>query len=135
MTYSHNVFGTKAGPALRAAGGKPGDPARQSSAGDLDPPLHDLLKRVQERFPNATRPSAKISDEFSLRRSGRRGSSTNAQSQDVPKEVIEANNGWRKHVRSKGALPNASMAERCSDAKASATTLIKHAAARWGAAA
>lgn len=129
MIYSYNVFGIKTGPVFRVAGGKPGDPVRRSSVGDLDPPFHDLLKRVQERFPNVIHPSVKISDEFSLRRSGRRGSTINAQNQDVPKEVIEANNGWRKHMRSKGMLPNMSMVERYSDAKASVTTLIKYTAA------
>jgi len=49
---------------------------------------------------------------------------------EVPKEVIEANNGWRKHMRSKGMLPNMSMVERYADAKASITTLIKYTAAQ-----
>jgi len=64
-----------------------------------------------------------------LRRSGRRGSTIQAQNQGVLREVIEANNGWRKHMQSKGMLPNMSMVERYSDAKASVTTLIKYPAA------
>jgi len=130
MIYSYKQFGVTTGPVFRAAGGKTGSPVRRLSVGDLDPPFHNLLKPVQERFPNVIHESVNVEDEYSLRRSGRRGSTLNALNHEVPKEVIEANNGWRKHMRSKGMLPNMSMVERYADAKASITTLIKYTAAQ-----
>jgi hypothetical protein len=43
----------------------------------------------------------------------------------IPKEAIEANNRWRKHMRSRGLTPGMSMMERYLDAKASVPSLIR----------
>ena len=129
MIDAYDHFGVTTGPVFRISAKNTGDKVRRASVGDLDPPFHDLLRRVQERWPRVIPPSVNVSDEYGFRRSGRRGSTKSAQNQGVPKEVIEANNGWRKHMRSKGMLPNMSMIERYSDAKASVTTLIKYSAA------
>ena len=129
MIESYAHFGVTTGPVFRLAKVDGQGRVRRSQVGDLDPPFHDLLKRVQERWPRVIHPSVKVQDEYGLRRLGRRGSTIQAQNQGVLREVIEANNGWRKHMQSKGMLPNMSMVERYSDAKASVTTLIKYPAA------
>ena len=67
-----------------------------------------------------------MGDEYSVRRSLRRGSTSEAQNAQVPKEVIEANNRWRKHMRSRGVLPSMDMIERYSDAKASIEALVRY---------
>jgi len=55
----------------------------------------------------------------------RRGATAEAQNVGIPPHVIEANNRWRKHMRSRGMLPGMSMMERYIDAKASLPSLIK----------
>jgi len=102
MIYSYKQFGVTTGPVFRVAGGKTGSPVRRSSVGDLDPPFHDLLKRVQERFPNVIHESVNVEDEYSLRRSGRRGSTLNALNHEVPKEGATIQNPesftWERNV-------------------------------------
>ena len=94
--------------------------------GDLDLLLHDILRQVQVRYPGILPASVKVEDEYSARRSLRRGSTSEAQNVQVPKEVIEANNRWKKHMRSQGVLPSMDMIERYSDAKASVTALVRY---------
>jgi hypothetical protein len=66
-----------------------------------------------------------VKEEYSVYRSLRRGATTEAQNVQVPSEVIEANNRWRKHSRSRGLTPGMSMMERYTDAKASVPSLIR----------
>eukprot|EP00978_Attheya_sp_CCMP212_P026053 scaffold84962_cov44-Attheya_sp.AAC.3 len=65
-------------------------------------------------------------EEYRIRRSLWRGSTTHAGNMSIPKEVIEANNRWRKHGNSRGVLPGMSMVERYSDAKASILSLLRY---------
>jgi hypothetical protein len=102
------------------------DKVKRSAMGDLDPLLHGVLTRVQERWPRVLPLSVKISDEFSVRRSLRQGSTTEASNQGIPKEVIEGNQRWGKHQWSRGALPGMSMMERYSDARANIGYLIRY---------
>jgi hypothetical protein len=94
--YGH--LGVYSGPVFRVAGRR--EKAKRSAMGDLDPMFHGILVRVQERWPRVMPPSVKILDETSVRRSLRRGSTTEASNRGVPKEVIEANQRWGKHFRS-----------------------------------
>jgi hypothetical protein len=112
------------GPVFRMGGRR--EKVKRSAMGDLDPLLHGILIRVQERWPRVLPPSVKISDEFSVRRSLRRGSTTEASNRGIPKEVIEANQRWGKHQRSRGVLPGMSMMERYSDARANIGYLIRY---------
>jgi len=130
LVDAYAALGVVSGPVFRVASSGGGQAVRRSRMGDLDPPFHDLLSRVQERWPTVIHPTVRVQDEYSIRRSGRRGSTINAQNQGVGTEVIEANNGWRKFMRSKGILPNMTMVERYSDAKASVTVLIRYSAAQ-----
>ena len=99
---------------------------KKATIGDLDTLFHDILRQVQIRF-RATLPAhVKIDDEFSVRRSLRTGSTSDAHNQHVPKEVIEANYRWRKHMRSRNVLPSMDMVERYSDAKATVMALVRY---------
>jgi hypothetical protein len=62
---------------------------------------------------------------FSMRRSARRGATSEAQNSGIPDDVIEANNRWRKKFRSKGLNPRMSMLERYTDAEANIPKLIR----------
>jgi hypothetical protein len=62
---------------------------------DLDPLLHDVLKRVQNKSPHIISPDLIVAEEFSMSRSLRRGATTQARVQSIPVEVISANNRWR----------------------------------------
>ena len=102
------------------------DAAKKATIGDLDTRLHGILRQIQTRYPDIVPASVNVDDEYSARRSLRRGSTSEAQNVQIPKEVIEANNRWKKHMRSQGVLPSMEMIERYSDAKASVTALIRY---------
>jgi hypothetical protein len=125
---AYEDVGVVTGPMFRVAGLKAGAKTKRSKMGDLDPAFHEVLKRVQERWPHVIPPSVKVEDDYSVRRSLRRGSSSQAQNQGIPASVVEANNRWRKHERSRGVLPSMGMMERYSDAKASIRTLLQYSA-------
>ena len=108
--------GITSGPMFRITR-KKGQIAR-ATVGDLDSLFHPLWKRVQHRFPG-------LIGDYSVRRSFRRGATTEAQNRRIPREVIEMNNRWRKHIKGRGVLPSMSMLERYSDAKASVEALVR----------
>lgn len=124
MLEAYGKLGVYSGPVFRVAGQRA--KVKRSAMGDLDPLLHGVLVRVQERWPQVIPPSVKVGDEVSVRRSLRRGSTTEASNRGIPKEVIEANQRWGKHQRSRGVLPGMSMMERYSDARANIGYLIKY---------
>ncbi len=113
------------GPVFRTAGKTPGS-IRQAQIGDLDPMLHGVLKRVQSSWPSVVPDSVEVEKEYSMFRSIRRGSTSQAQNVRLPKEVIEANNRWRKALKARGLTPGMSMMERYSEARASVPTLIRY---------
>ena len=50
---------------------------------DLDGQFHDYLRGVQRQWPNVLPPSVSVEGEYSLRRSPRRGSTTQARNQKI----------------------------------------------------
>jgi len=68
--------------------------------------------------------SVSVQDEFSIRRSIRRGCTAEAQNARIPQEVIEANNRWRRRERARSFTPGMWMMERYSVAIVSELTLI-----------
>jgi hypothetical protein len=123
---AYEKFGVTTGPMFRVAGLKAGAKTKRSKMGDLDPAFHEVLKRVQDRWPHVISESVKVEDDYSIRRSLRRGSTSRAQNQGIAASVVEANQRWRKHERSQGVLPSMGMMKRCSDAKASVKTLPQY---------
>lgn len=118
--------GVTTGPMFRTVSAK--GVVKKATIGDMDVLFHDILRQVQFRRPDVLPADVRVGDEYSARRSLRRGSTSEAQNVQVPKEVIEANNRWRKHMRSKGIVPSMDMIERYSDAKASVTALVRYSA-------
>jgi hypothetical protein len=112
------------GPMFRVRGKTVGS-VRRATTADLNPNLIDLLERVRKRWSNVFGQDVNIRNDFNIGRSLRRGVTAEAQNVGIPKEVIEANNRWRKHSRAKGLTPGMTMMERYSDAKASVPTLVR----------
>lgn len=116
--------GITTGPLFRVAGSR-GKSWKRASMGDIEPLFHRILCRVQQRFKNVIPEEVNVESEFSIiYRSLRRGATAEAQNVGIPSSIIEANNRWRKHMRSRGMLPGMSMMERYTDAKASVPSLI-----------
>jgi hypothetical protein len=124
LLQTYQTLGVVTGPVFRVA--QKGTRVKRSSVGDLDVLFHGVLTRVQERWPRVLPPMVKIQDEVSVRRSLRRGSTTEASNRGIPKEVVEANQRWSKHQHSRGVLPAMGMMERYSDARANVGYLVKY---------
>jgi hypothetical protein len=120
----YEAKGVESGPMFRTVSSKTGK-AKRATIVDLDVLLHDVMKRVQSRRSDILPKSVDVEAEISARRSFRRAFTAQAQNVNVPKEAIEANNRWRKHMHSRGVLPSMSMIERYSDAKASVEHLSR----------
>jgi hypothetical protein len=93
---------------------------------DLDPHLHGLLRRVQRLWPEVLGPSVDIEVSYSFGRSIRRGSTAQAQNVRLPREVIEANQRWRKVERAKGKTPGFGMMETYTDVRAALESLLRY---------
>mmetsp|Transcript_11545 Transcript_11545/g.17744 ORF Transcript_11545/g.17744 Transcript_11545/m.17744 type:complete len:185 (+) Transcript_11545:1204-1758(+) len=111
------------GPLFRVAGAK-GKTHKRATMGDIEPMFMRILNRVQQRFKEVIPEEVSVDSEYSVYRSLRRGATAEAQNVGIPANVIEANNRWRKHMRSRGLLLGMSMMERYKDAKASIPSLI-----------
>ena len=94
------------------------------SVAEMDVGFHELLRIVQRKCPNLIADMVQVEENYSLKRSLRRGATVEAQYVHIPTNMIEANNRWRKVARAKGMTPGMSMMERYTDAKASVPTLI-----------
>ena len=81
---------------------------RKSSLGDYDPLFRDYLERAQEKKPKLFTAGVPIKD-FSLRRSLRRGATTEAENNNVDAVAIELTNRWRKKEAARGAEAGLSM--------------------------
>lgn len=114
LTMEH--LGITGGPLFRTTGSR-SEGCKRASVGDVQPLFHGILKRVQIRCKEMTPEEVDIESECSVCRSLRRGATAEAQSSKILAHVMEANNRWRKHMRSKGMLPRMSVMERCADAK------------------
>lgn len=116
--------GVTNGPLFRVAALR-GDKFKRASMGDLEPLFHKILNRVKGRYPRVIPEEVNVESEYSVFRSLRRGATAEAQNAEIPPHIIEANNGWRKHMRSRGLTPGMSMLEQYTDAKASVPSLIR----------
>ena len=91
----------------------------------MDVLFHGILREVQKRNPAIIGEDVNVEEVYSTYRSLRRGATSEARNVDIPTDVINANNRWRSHFRSRGIRPNVNMMEHYSDAKVLAPTLIK----------
>jgi len=98
----------------------------QAKIGDYDSQFIDRLKRVQMEKPNLFDPKMDIGDAYGLRRSLRRGSTSEATNAKVRQPVIELNNRWRKFDESKGKRPSMSMVAHYTEVKLMLPTLFEY---------
>ena len=75
---------------------------RQAQLAHYDPLLKDYTMKVKCRFPGFIPEKCDQLAEFSLWRSGRRGSTTEAGNQKVEADLIEMNIRFRKNMKAKG---------------------------------
>lgn len=75
---------------------------------DFDALFRSLVKRAHARQPKEF-PAGTDFDQYSLRRSLRRGSTTTAGNNQVPEPVVNRINRWRKDDRSRGGDPMAGL--------------------------
>ena len=95
------------------------------TVGDMDFYFHSVLKEVQRRHPSIISASVNVEEDFSVSRSLRRGATAEAHNVGISGDVINMNNKWRSILRANGMNPGMSMIERYTDAKVSASTLIR----------
>ena len=81
---------------------------RKSSLGDYDPLFREYLSRLQKRKPKLFCKDVVI-NEYSLRRSLRRGATTEAENNGVDLVTIELINRWRRKEKARGAEAGLSM--------------------------
>lgn len=101
------------------------DKGKKLSIAEMDKTVHLVLLRVQKKWPSIIPETVNVKEEYSAYRSFRRGSVVEAQNVNIPREVIEANNRWRKRSPARGSTPGISMMERYTDAKASVPALVR----------
>jgi hypothetical protein len=79
--------------------GKTSGTIRRAQISDLNPMFHAILKRVQLLWPSVILDSVKVEKDMSMFRLIRQGLPLQAQNVHLPKEVIEANNRWKKALK------------------------------------
>ncbi|KAL7559236.1 hypothetical protein ACA910_013125 [Epithemia clementina (nom. ined.)] len=119
---TYHELGVSTGPMFRVDLGK--GKIQRATVSQLDALFHEVLTPLQHWRPDVLPTEIKVEEEYSVRRSLRRGA-TEAQNRKIPQQVIEINNRWKKHIRLQGVLPSMSMIERYSDAKASVEAVIE----------
>ena len=75
---------------------------RKASIGDYDPMFRNLLEQGQKMHPELFTTGFFVED-LSLRRSPRRGATTETENNNVDTADIELINRWRKREASRGA--------------------------------
>ncbi|KAL7563946.1 hypothetical protein ACA910_017561 [Epithemia clementina (nom. ined.)] len=123
MIEEYDKVEVKSGPMFRAPG--KGSTPKRATVSHLGALFHNIFKRVQLRHPEIIAPEVKVEDEYSVRRSLRRGATTEAQNRKIPVASIESNNHWKKHMWANGLLPLMSMIKQYTNAKASVESIIQ----------
>jgi hypothetical protein len=127
----HGKAGTFNGPIFRVEdrkkrNGEIGERAyKRAKVRDLDNVFRPLLVRVQNRHPETIGPDVNVEEEYIASRSLKRGATSQARNQQIPPDVIEANNRWRKIERARGSTPHMSLLERYADGRAVVPLLVR----------
>ena len=100
--------------------------AKPMKISQLDTLLHKYLGAVQASSPEVLDPQVDVEQEYSFRRSLRRGSTTHARNRGVPADVVDFNNRWRKIERAGNRDPSLSMLDTYTDALASLDLVIQY---------
>jgi hypothetical protein len=98
---------------------------KRAKVGGLDLVFRPLLGRVQEKYPETIGADVNVEEEYSSSRSLKRGATSQARNKQIPANVIEANNRWRKEERARGSTPHMVLFERYADGKAVVPLLVR----------
>lgn len=90
--------------------------------------LHEILKEIQITTKLIPK-DISVEERYSVFRSARRGATTEARNREVPDEVIELNNGWRKKERARGKSASLPMIQHYTEDKLSSKIMLKFSAA------
>jgi hypothetical protein len=115
--------GTQYGPLFRK-GINTSDPAQIKH---LDIYFHKYLLLLQGQRPDLLPESVDIINDFSIRRSLRRGSTSQARNKKIPRDVINLNNRWRTEDKAGHRhTSNGEMMENYTDAVAALETILQY---------
>jgi hypothetical protein len=99
---------------------------KQAKASVFEPRFFEQLNHVSTRHPDLFPPNVNIEEDFGISRSCRRGSSTEAANQAVPKEIIEMICRWRKIEKAQGRAPNLGMREHYMEVSQALETYLQY---------
>lgn len=120
--YRVEGMGAPEGPLFRADP-RAAEPVRISQ---LDVLFHRYLATLQDKALELIHGRVNVEEEYSFRRSIRRGSTTHARNRGVASDVVEANNRWRKVSAAGNRAPGLSMLETYTDAQAALDLCIRY---------
>jgi len=90
---------------------------QRAKIGDFESEFLARMIRLKLARPGLFEPGIDIAESYSLFRSLRRGSTTEAVKRRVPQEIIELNNRWRKFDRARGMKPSLGMMDHYTEIK------------------
>lgn len=115
--------GIMRGPLFQTASG---DPIR---FGVMEPKFIDRLEAVQISRPDLLSDQVEVAEAYGVRRSFRRGSTTEAGNRGVPSDVVDANNRWRKVENAGTRQASMNMQEHYTDVRLSLDKLLVYSTA------
>ena len=99
---------------------------RAVSIQQLDLWLHELLIGCQKQHPELLGNDIDSLSTYSFRRSLRRGSTTQARNQKIPKDVVVLNNRWRSQEQARSREAQSDMIDLYTDVVAALATLLQY---------
>ena len=116
----YHTMGITRGPVFRD---KDNEPVRAS---DYDFDICTRIAEVQANRPGLVQPEVDVFDRYSMRRSLRRGSDSQAIAQGVDAVDIELNNRWRLQEQAKGRKPKMRMIQHYADVRILLPALLRY---------
>lgn len=98
----------------------------QAKIGSYNDQFFSRLARIRLGSPHLFEPQIDIGEAYGLRRSLRRGSTTEARNRGVPAPIVDMNNRWRKVERARGRRPNLDMQSHYTEIKMALPQLWKY---------
>jgi hypothetical protein len=89
VVLCYENLGISTGPVFRVGEGSKATKARDR---DLNGPFHEYLERVQDRWPEIIPAKVNVREAYSIQRSIRRVSTSQARNRGIPKDVVDGNN-------------------------------------------
>jgi hypothetical protein len=107
----YRAMGIFNGPMFRTSAGQP------MKAGSMEEEFFARLEKTQEECPDLIPKDVVVTEEYGIYRSFRRGATSEATNRGVKREVIEANNRWRRVEKAEGKHTSSPMYEHYTDVR------------------